>query len=153
MSLAVAPEPSDQEDVRALFALSDAYAASLYPPESNHMVSGDVFATLKARFFVARRQGRAVGCGGVILNADCSGEIKRMFVNPDARGQGVGKALLSAIETAARSEGIRLLRLETGVRNHEALALYRRNGYRDRGPFGSYVADPWSVFMEKTFSV
>ena len=46
-----------------------------------------------------------------------------------------------------------LLRLETGVLQPEALGLYRKLGYRERGPFGAYAADPLSVFMEKMTSV
>ena len=56
---------------------------------------------------------------------------------------------MQALEDAAGTAGVTRLQLETGVANHDALTLYRRNGYRERGPFGSYAADPLSVFMEK----
>jgi ribosomal protein S18 acetylase RimI-like enzyme len=72
-----------------------------------------------------------------------------MFVADAARGRGAGHALLRRIEETARREGVRVLSLETGIRNAEALALYRRAGFRERGPFGSYLPDPLSVFMEK----
>jgi len=72
-----------------------------------------------------------------------------MFVDPAARGKGIGQALLQAIEVAAFDEGVRLIRLETGIHNTEALRLYRRFGYVDGGSFGNYRNDPLSVFMEK----
>ncbi len=72
-----------------------------------------------------------------------------MYVDPAARGLGVGRKILAALEAAALERGIRLLRLETGIHNTEALALYRACGFNDRGPFGEYGPDPLSVFMEK----
>jgi putative acetyltransferase len=53
------------------------------------------------------------------------------------------------LETELEHRGIRLYRLETGIKQPEALGLYRKLGYRERPPFGSYRADPLSVFMEK----
>lgn len=78
-----------------------------------------------------------------------TGKSSAFFVDEAARGQGVGRALLEAIEGIARRQGVGLLQLETGTANHEALALYHRFGYRRRGPFGSYEADLVSVFMKK----
>jgi putative acetyltransferase len=77
-------------------------------------------------------------------------EIKRMFVAEQARGRGVGRALLEAVEAAARDRGIRTLRLETGEPQVAAIALYERAGYVRIPPFGEYVNDPTSVCMEKT---
>lgn len=82
-----------------------------------------------------------------MLGVNGAAEIKRMFFDPASRGYGVGRAILSSIEDVARSEGAVLLQLETGIRHREALELYRRCGYRERGPFGR--PDPLSVFMEK----
>ncbi len=72
-----------------------------------------------------------------------------MFVAEAARGTGVGRALLCALEALASSLGASVVRLETGVHQQEAIALYRASGYADRGPFGTYRADPLSLFMEK----
>jgi putative acetyltransferase len=57
--------------------------------------------------------------------------------------------MLATLEATARSERIRILRLETGVDSHVALVLYRRAGFRRRDPFGDYREDPLSVFMQK----
>ncbi len=146
--VAVAAESADQPEVHALLRQSDAYMAGLYPAESNHLVDVSVLTSARARFLVARRDGTAVGCGALLLGADGEGEIKRMFVAPEARG-GVGRQILGALEAAAKAEGVRVIRLETGVRQPEALALYRRCGYTERGPFASYEADPLSTFFEK----
>lgn len=147
--LSITTEDPRGRDAMDLLARSDAYSASLYPPESRHQADLASLTTPAVRFFVARSDGVAIGCGALVIGADGIGELKRMFVSAAARNQGVGAALLRAIEAAARREAVRLLRLETGIHNEEALRLYRRFGYVERGPFGDYSADPLSVFMEK----
>ena len=101
------------------------------------------------RFLVARRGGVAVGCGALVLGTDGEAELKRMFVAPEARGLKIGSRILDALEAAAKAEGVRVLRLETGVRQPESLALYRRHGYTERGPFGTYQPDPLSTFFRE----
>jgi len=73
-----------------------------------------------------------------------------MFVLPEARERRLGERLLRCLEDEARREGLRCLRLETGVHQAVALALYRAAGYVERAPFGEYQPDPLSIFMEKT---
>ena len=89
-----------------------------------------------------------MGCGGCWLHGDYA-EIKRVYVSPRARGLGLAKKLMDRIEAEARMTGRMIARLETGIHQPEALGLYRRLGYADRGPFGDYTEDPNSVFMEK----
>jgi putative acetyltransferase len=72
-----------------------------------------------------------------------------MYVLPPARGRGLGRIILEFLEHLARGEGLRLLRLESGVCQVEALRLYRAAGFRDVGPFEGYEADPNSLFLEK----
>ena len=149
MTTAITPESPRQDAVLDLIRQSDAYAASLYPAESNHMLDLAALERPGVRFFVARRDGRAVGCGALVLGPDGQAELKRMFVDPATRGLKVGRDLLARIEDEARGLGVTLIQLETGIRQPEAIGLYRRFGYRDRGPFGDYGPDPLSVFMEK----
>ena len=144
----IAAESADQPEVHALLAQLEGYMADLYPAESNHLVDVSVLTAPNARFVVARRDGVAVGCGALLLGEDGEAEIKRMFVAPAARG-GVGRQILAALEATAKAEGVRAIRLETGVRQPEAIALYRRCGYTERRPFGSYQKDPLSTFFEK----
>jgi putative acetyltransferase len=147
-ALTIAVERPDKADVRPLLAASDAHVAALYPAESNHMLALDALLDPAVTFFVARAGGRALGCGALVRE-DGYGEIKRMFVAEAARGRGAGRHLLTAIEAAARAAGLTILRLETGIRQPEAIKLYRSAGFRDILPFGDYGPDPLSVFMEK----
>jgi putative acetyltransferase len=148
-AVAIAEEPANQPEVHTLLLQSDIYFASLYPAESNHLVGIAALAEPNVRFVVARRAGVAVGGGALVLGANGEAELKRMFVIPEALGLKLGSRILDTLEAAAKTEGVRVLRLETGVRQPEALALYRRHGYTERGPFGSYERDPLSTFFEK----
>ncbi len=112
------------------------------------MVAPDTLVLPRASLLVARLAGRPVGCGAIVRHPGYA-EIKRMFVTDAARGTGVGKAILLALECAAGVGNSRLMRLETGIHFAGALRLYRAAGYVERGPFGAYRPDPLSVFMEK----
>lgn len=147
--LSVTRETPDQLDVLHLLEQADARSASLYPDESRFGLDLAGLLAQAVRFFVARLDSRAVGCGGFVPCLDGDAELKRIFVLPEARGQGVGRALVLAIEHAAAREQVQLMRLETGIKSVEALNLYRRLGYSERGPFGTYASDPLCVFMEK----
>ena len=72
-----------------------------------------------------------------------------MYVRPPFRGLGLGKRMLGELAAHARSRGVRLLRLETGVDQTEAIGLYEGFGFRRRPPFGAYRDDPLSLFFEK----
>jgi putative acetyltransferase len=146
---AIRLESPRQDDVMRLLAALDAYLESLYPPESNHILGIDTLCAPDIRFFVARRAGEAVGCGALRIDSSGYGEVKRMFVHPGARGQQLGRAILARIEEEASREGLRSMRLETGIHQAAALALYRGAGYAERGPFGDYAPDPLSHFFEK----
>lgn len=151
--LTIMQERPDQADVTALLQASDRYHAALYPAESNHLVDVASLEASNFRFLVARAGGaRALGCGAVLLGADGdlrTAELKRMWVDASARGTGLGRRLLEALEAVVLNESAAVIRLETGIHQPEALGLYRAQGYVERGPFGAYVADPLSVFMEK----
>jgi GNAT superfamily N-acetyltransferase len=103
-------------------------------------------------FVVARRNGQAIGCAALrALNAAPVrvGEIKRLYVKPNARGQGVGTAIVHALEALGRDRGFQSLRLETGVRQPEAMALYEHLGYSRIPNYGYYADSPLSVCYEK----
>ncbi|MCD8515640.1 MAG: GNAT family N-acetyltransferase [Burkholderiaceae bacterium] len=134
-----------------LLAMSDAYMASLYPAESNHMASPDTLAQPHVLFLGLTIDQTVAACGAVKVMDDDGqyGEVKRLFVLPEFRGMGLSRALMVALESHLQSRQIAWARLETGIHQPEALALYQRLGYRERGPFGTYRLDPYSVFMEK----
>lgn len=150
--LAIGPEAADQPEVVALIEALDAYQKPLYPAESHHGVDIATLMQPNVLFLVARAQGRAVGCVGLMLLSGY-GEIKRMYVDPACRGLGVGRRLIEALEAQALARGCTLLRLETGPRQPEALRVYERHGFVRRGPFGAYWDDPNSVFMEKRLAL
>ena len=148
----IARESPDQPEVIALIAELDDYLRTLYPPESIHALDLASLKQPNVLFFVARDEARrAVGCCALVLDP-AQGEVKRMVVSPACRGRGVARALLRALESAAADAGCRLLRLETGPLQPEALGLYAAVGYSRRGPYGDYRDDPLSVFMEKSLA-
>lgn len=151
MIISVARESPDQGDVAKLIRELDAYQGALYPAESNHLLDISQLLSPSVHFFVARADGEAVGCGALRIEKEYA-EVKRMYVLPRLRGHRIGRLLLEAIESDARREGVRCLRLETGHSQPEAIGLYRAFGYKTREHFGEYREDPLSLFMEKTLS-
>jgi putative acetyltransferase len=143
-----AERPDSADAVGLITALDDELGAD-YPPESRHGYSVDKLLARSVTFFVVRVDGEAVGCGGVEAMPEGYGELKRMFVRPDHRGQGLAARLLVRLEEHAWAVGLPLLRLETGVHQRAAIRLYERHGFTRTGPFGSYRDDPNSLFLEK----
>ena len=151
VSVTIEKEPPRQPGVLRLLEQSDAYAQSLYPAESNHLVDVSTLEKPSVSFFVARHEGRIAGCCALVDAGDGSAEIKRMFVDPQARGLKIGRKLLEHLEGHGRDAGLSAIRLETGIYQPEAIGLYKTAGYVEIGPFGSYQPDPYSLFMEKVF--
>ncbi|WP_426528617.1 GNAT family N-acetyltransferase [Bradyrhizobium sp. McL0615] len=147
--ISIGAEDPRQADVRRIIAESGAYLQALYPSESNHLVDVDALAASDALFLVARRNGELLGSIAFRIIAPGHAEIKRMFVRTQARGNGVGRRLLEALEEAARQRNVDRISLETGIKQPEAIELYRASGYRDCPPFGTYTPDPLSLFMTK----
>jgi putative acetyltransferase len=146
--LIINTETPDQPEVRDMLARLDAYCAALYPAESNHLLDIASLMQGDALFLVARDvDGAAVGCAALV-NRQEYGEVKRMFVDERRRGLGTGRKLLEHLVMFARMSGLSVLRLETGIHQPEAIALYERMGFERRAPFGDYREDPLSLFME-----
>lgn len=142
-------ESPRRADVMALIDALDAYQMPLSPPESHHGVDVEALCRDDIVFLVARDAGgKALGCGGILLTPAYA-ELKRMYVDPAARGLGVAQQILARLEAAAAEAGIARVCLETGVRQDDALRFYRRSGYVDCAPFGDYLPDPHSAFMQK----
>ncbi|WP_457645323.1 GNAT family N-acetyltransferase [Profundibacter sp.] len=132
----------------ALLQASHALMERLFPPEDNHYLSIDALCTPDIRFFIAREGDTVLGCAALANKGDY-GELKSMFVSEDARGKGVADALMRQLEDYARELDLPVMRLETGDLLHAAHRLYERHGFVNCGPFGDYVANKTSVFMEK----
>jgi GNAT superfamily N-acetyltransferase len=144
-------EALDGASARALIAALNGELSGIYPEAgANHFrLDPDEVAPGNGAFFVAYLGGDAVGCGALRRIDAGTAEIKRMFVRPEARGRGISVAILETLETEARRLGLRRILLETGVRQTEALALYRRGGYDSIPPYGEYLGSPLSVCMGK----
>jgi putative acetyltransferase len=156
LDVLIQPQRADHPQVVALLGALDRYLADLYPPEANHLLSVAELLAPEVDFFAAWQEGRIVGTGAVRRMPGSAatagqpyGEIKRMFVEPALRGQGVAYRLISALEDALRRRGIGVALLETGRDQHEAVRLYQRGGYQVRGPFGGYPDNGLSLFLEK----
>ena len=153
MTITVERVLSATPEVEALVGELDAVLGAAYDAHQRHGLAIAQLFEPHLRFFLAWSEGEAVGCGGVALCADHA-EVKRMYTRPAARGRGVASALLRRIEDEARAAGLPVLRLETGVRQPEAIALYQKSGFRRCGPFGLYARLPAdrieaSLFYEK----
>lgn len=153
MSIGVERVAAVTPDLRALIAELDETLAALYVPEQRHGLSLDSLFAPHLRFFIARLDGAAAGCGGVALFADYA-EVKRMYTRTALRGRGIAKAVLRRLEAEARSAGATVLRLETGTLQSEAIGLYEESGFTPRSAFGPYAEMPaasiaLSLFYEK----
>jgi putative acetyltransferase len=148
-TLTIRPEPPDQPDVLRMIEALDAHMTALYPPASSHLLDVAALSDPAVGFLVARDGDEVVSCGALLRDARGWGELKRMYVRPDRRGRGIGKRVLAELEAVACKAGLPLLRLETGIHNEDALALYRGAGFAECEAFGDYRPDPLSVFMEK----
>ena len=93
------------------------------------------FAPPTGTFLLLSRNGALVGCGGFKRDAEGAAYLKRMWIAPEARGLGLGKRLLEALEQKARSLGYTTMRLETERSLTEAQQLYRAYGYVEVAPF------------------
>jgi putative acetyltransferase len=141
------------DDARALIAELDAELGAAYAPEQRHGLSVARVFQPNVLFFIARRDGGAVGCGGVALD-DGFAEVKRMYVRPHARGSGVAQMILTRLEDEARSRGFSRVTLETGDAQQAAIRFYQHAGFKACTAFGAYAAMPpgaieRSLFFEK----
>ena len=149
MTAVITPADPASPDATALIAELDAHLEPLYPSASRHGFSVQKLIADAVAFFVIREGGAPAGCGGIKLFGIEYGEIKRMYVRPQFRGQRLGKLMLDHLTGYARSHGVEVLRLETGIHQHAAIRLYEGEGFRRIPPFGPYRDDPVSRCYEK----
>jgi ribosomal protein S18 acetylase RimI-like enzyme len=144
------PLAADDPVAQRLLGAFAAEIAGLYPgwdPDQGPRATPADFGPPGGRLVVAYRDGAAVGCGGVKHLDAHTGEIKRLYVAPEVRGHGVARRLLDDLEVVARELGYARVRLDTGPRQPDALALFRGAGYRD---IEDYNANPAAThWLEK----
>jgi GNAT superfamily N-acetyltransferase len=148
-------EPFDAPDVVALCTAQQAEMLALYEGEADigPMRDAPMFVPPRGVFLVVREDdGRAVACGGVTRFDETRGELKRMYVTPEARGRGLGRLVLDELERHASELGFASLVLETGDRQDAALALYVNSGYERIPCYPPYDSRELSLCFEKRLS-
>ncbi len=148
MPLTITSERPDTADAMELIAELEAHLAPLYPAQSRHGYSVEKLLRERVEFFVIRRDLQPAGCGGIQLVGSEYGELKRMYVRPAFRGLGLGRRMVEHLARHASARGVKLLRLETGIHQREAIGLYERMDFTQIAPFGPYRDDPLSRFYE-----
>lgn len=154
LEISIDPESYASPVVRRLVAALSEELAGRYPGDDPDCKGGEPepeeFEPPHGRFLVARMGGDAIGCGGVCVE-DGTGpaEVRQMYVAPQARGHGISRRILSALEREARELGRERLRLETGINQPEAIGLYESSGFERIPNFGPYAGEARSVCFEK----
>jgi len=144
----IEPETADQPEVAALLAQLRALHMALYPASRHAPLPLAALQQADVRFLVARDDaGRAAGCIA-LKRHDGYGEVKCMVVDAAARGQGIGRALLDQLALHALAAGVHQLKLTTGTRQVEAIALYERFGFERCQPYGGAIGAD-DICMEK----
>lgn len=136
----------------ALISQLDAYQEALYPDESNHAESIENLAQATTFIYIAKREESIVGCAMLTLPETAYPEVKRVFVNPEYRGQGIASLLMTVILEKANSLKLANIYLETGSYQPEAIRLYKRFGFELIPQFGHYQYDPLSIYMMKSLT-
>jgi putative acetyltransferase len=145
------PEPFDSPDVVALCDAQQREMNRIYgEADIGPTREAPMFVPPDGVFLVIRDDdGRAVACGGIARFDDARGEVKRMYVVPEARGRGLGRRLLAELEAHACRLGYAGLVLETGGRQPEALGLYTSAGFERIPCYPPYDTRELSLCFEK----
>lgn len=142
----VAREPATTDLAQRLLAAYFDELAERFPgglePDPAHAAPPDQLSPPGGAFIVIRAGGQPVGCGGLRRLDDQTAEVKHMWIDPVARGRGLGRELLAALESEALSLGYARIRLDTSRHLHEAAALYRASGYRS---IRAYNENPYAA--------
>ena len=154
MPIRITQEQPDSPAAAELIGELEDHLSQFYPVQSRHGFSVERLLREGVAFFVIWQDSVAAGCCGIlVVGAEGYGELKRMYVRPANRRQGLGQLLLKHVEAYARENGMPRLRLETGIHQTEAIALYERMGFKRIPPFENYTDDPLSRCYEKVISV
>ncbi|WP_159881753.1 GNAT family N-acetyltransferase [Paenibacillus puerhi] len=141
--------PPETPELRLLIGELDEYLLELYPAEEVFGVDFGDPSLSEVRFSVAYADGQAVGCGAFRPLDGESAELKRFYVHPDYRRQGIAEAILLRLEQQAREQGHSCMRLEAGEPQQAAIRFYIKQGYYPIPSFGEYAECPSSVCYEK----
>jgi putative acetyltransferase len=148
-SLAVYEADPATPEAGELIAALDRDLSSRYPGLPIHGIDAANFREAGGVFLIGRIDGVAVTCGALRPMEDGAVEVKRMYVRDSYRGRGLGRTILSALEEIAAHRDYTIIRLETGDKQPEAIALYESAGYRPIPCYGAHEGDPRSRCFEK----
>lgn len=143
---------SDNADFRALVVLLDQDLQIRDGDEHSFYAQFNKIDNIR-HVVVAYADGEAVGCGAIKEYAESVAEIKRMFVRAERRQRGIAKSILSELETWASELNFSKCILETGIKQPEAIALYRKSGYEVIPSYGQYLNVENSICMRKLISI
>ncbi|MFV0411573.1 MAG: GNAT family N-acetyltransferase [Paracoccus sp. (in: a-proteobacteria)] len=149
-ALSVAAESPLSPDLDLLFARHHEHCHLDTPPESIHMLDRGDLVSHEITFLVLRQAGKPIAMAALKAQGNGEAELKSMHVLAESRGSGASRCLLENLIILAREQRLGVIRLETGAQDSftAARALYLKAGFRICPPFGSYIDDPASVFME-----
>lgn len=141
----------ENAQLRALIERLDEELKSRYPHEMIYVVDFSDPKVKEMTFVVAYQSGKPVGCGGLrpLDSQNAVMELKRFYVDPVNRKQGIADQMLAELEARAAAAGCGEIVLETGIKQPEAIALYEKHGYRPIDLFGPYIGDPDSLCYGK----
>ena len=144
-------ERFDSEAARELADALEAELLATYDgvPGSGGLPAASIFEPPDGIFLVGWEDGEPLACGGIARYDEATAEIRRMYVMPEARGRGLSRHVLSALEDEARALGYSLVRLETGKLQTEAIGLYASAGFLPIPRYGPFTNDSKSVCFEK----
>ena len=151
MTITVSPEDPSAPEAQALLTAFVDEIRHRYdaPPADVGYFDPTVVSVPKSAFLVARVEGRAVGCGALVPLEDDVVEIKRMFVLPQERGHGIAKKILDRLQSLAQEFDYDRIRLETGTKQPESIALYGKSGFYRVPNFPPFENDHTAVCFEK----
>ncbi len=148
-NVTISAEGFHSEAAQYLLGMLDNDLMHRYPGMIISAAMDKEFDRQKSLFVIARNDGVPIGCGGVVNIDDQTCEVKRMFVEPHSRGGGVAKMILLELERHAKEQGFKVIQLETGKHQPEAIIMYEHNGYERIPCFRQYDGNPHSHCYEK----
>jgi len=149
MDLDISVEDPMAPEVGAVLARHLAVMRADTPPGHVHALPAERLVDPAVTLFGARRDGVLLGVGAIRQLDAVHAEIKSMHTLAEARGQGVGRAILRHLLAVAATSGCERVSLETGTMQafEPARTMYQAAGFRPCKPFGEYTANPYSVCM------
>ncbi|WP_424768846.1 GNAT family N-acetyltransferase [Paenibacillus sp. sgz302251] len=141
----------DNSDLAGLIRNLDQYLAELFPADEIFLIDFNDPSIDKTFFVVAYLSDRPVGCGAIRPLNEKEVELKRFYVEPAYRRNGIANQILAYLENKARGLNFKAIRLETGDKQTEAIHFYKKHGYDEIDRFGEYIDCQSSRCFEKKF--